>query len=177
MTGTPNVPVKGTGNHSPTIARKQSQSPFDALHRQVNQLFDAFGYNGWPSSFGSTSFGLEPGWLTETATVPAVDIVEKDNAYEITADLPGIDEKNIEVQLNNGRLTIRGEKAEEKQEKKKDYFLQERHVGSFERSFAIPEAVDGDKISATFNRGVLTVSLPKKPEAKNQVKKIDVRTA
>ncbi len=69
---------------------------------------------------------------------PAVDIVETDDAYEVTADLPGMDEKNLEVKLAKGTLTIKGEKREEKEEKKRDYYLRERHVGSFERRFALP---------------------------------------
>ena len=108
---------------------------------------------------------------------PAVDVVEKPTAYEITAELPGIDEKNIELKLANSNLTIRGEKQEEKEEKKKDYYLRERHFGSFERSFGVPEGVDADRIEASFKKGVLTVTLPKKPEAQNAEKKIQVKAA
>jgi HSP20 family protein len=107
----------------------------------------------------------------------AVDIVEKDNAYEVTAELPGMDEKNIEVKLDNGGLTIKGEKQEEKEEKRKGYHLQERRFGSFERYFAVPEGVDTDKIEASFKKGLLTVTLPKKPEAQKPAKKIDVKAA
>ena len=106
---------------------------------------------------------------------PAVDIIEKRNVYEIIAELPGLDEKNIEVKLVNGGLTIKGEKQEEKEEKKKDYYLQERRFGSFERRFAVPEGVDADKIEASFKKGVLTVTLPKKPEAQKPEKKIEVK--
>ncbi len=88
-----------------------------------------------------------------------------------------MDEKNIEVKLANGGLTIRGEKAEEKEEKKKDYYLHERRFGSFERCFAVPEGVDTDKIEANFRKGVLTVTLPKKPEAIKPEKKIEVKAA
>jgi HSP20 family protein len=88
-----------------------------------------------------------------------------------------MDEKNIDVKVADGTLTIKGEKQEEKEEKKKDYYLRERSFGSFERSFAIPEGVDADKIEASFNKGVLTLTLPKKPEAQKPVKKIDVKAA
>jgi HSP20 family protein len=88
-----------------------------------------------------------------------------------------MEEKNIEVKLANGNLTIKGEKQEEKEEKKKDYYLHERHFGSFERSFAVPEGVDSDKIEASFKQGILTVTLPKKPEAIKPEKKIEVKTA
>lgn len=106
---------------------------------------------------------------------PAVDISENEKEYEITAELPGLDEKDIEVALANGGLTIKGEKQEEKEEKKKDYYLHERHFGSFQRYFPLPEDVDGDKIEARFKKGVLIVTLPKKPEAQKQVKKIAVK--
>ncbi len=108
---------------------------------------------------------------------PVVDIVDKGDAYEVTAELPGLDEKNIEVKLINGSLTIKGEKQEEKEVKKKDYHLRERHFGSFERSFTVPEGVDTDKIEAGFKNGVLTVTLPKKPEAQKPAKKIEVKGA
>jgi HSP20 family protein len=88
-----------------------------------------------------------------------------------------MDEKNIEVKVTNGNLTIKGEKQEEKEEKKKDYYLHERHFGSFERSFDVPEGVDADKIEANFKKGVLTVTLPKKPEAQKPAKKIEVKAA
>ncbi len=85
-----------------------------------------------------------------------------------------MDEKNIEVKVADDRLTVKGEKQEEKQEKKKDYYL---HFGSFERSFDVPETVDADKIEASFKNGVLAVTLPKKPEAQKPAKKIEVKAA
>jgi HSP20 family protein len=120
---------------------------------------------------------IEPFWRRELTwgAAPAVDIAESDKAYEITAELPGLDEKNIEVKLANGALTIKGEKQEEKEEKKKDYYLHERHFGSFERCFRVPEGVDADKIEASFKKGVLTVTLPKTPEAQKAEKKIAVK--
>jgi HSP20 family protein len=110
-------------------------------------------------------------------STPAVDIAEGEKAYEITAELPGMDEKNIEVKVADGMLTIKGEKQEEKEEKKKDFYLHERHFGSFERSFATPAGVDPDKIEASFKKGVLTVTLPKKLEAQKPAKKIEVKAA
>jgi HSP20 family protein len=79
--------------------------------------------------------------------------------------------------VTDGYLTIKGEKQEEKEEKKKDYYLHERHFGSFERSFDVPESVDLSKIEATFKKGVLTVTLPKKVEAQKPEKKIEVKAA
>jgi HSP20 family protein len=108
---------------------------------------------------------------------PAVDVTESDKAYEITAELPGLDEKNIEVNVANGGLTIRGEKKEEKEEKQKDYYVSERRYGSFERYFSLPEGVDADKIQASFKNGVLKVTLPKTAEAQKPAKKIEVKAA
>jgi HSP20 family protein len=106
-----------------------------------------------------------------------MDIAETEKAYEITAELPGMSESDVEVVASNGGLTIKGEKKEEKEEKKKDYYLSERRYGSFERRMQIPEGVDADKIDATFKKGVLTVTLPKKPEGQKPAKKISVRAA
>ena len=107
--------------------------------------------------------------------MPAIDIAESEKGYEIKAELPGMDEKGIEVKVTDGSLTIKGEKQEEKEEKEKDYYLQERRYGSFERSFELPDSVDPDKIEASFKKGVLTVTLPKKAEAQKPAKKIEVK--
>jgi HSP20 family protein len=153
--------------------------PFDTLRREVEQLFDDFGQNFLPFPARRSLFDFEPLWRRRAVweAVPAVDIAESEKAYEIAAELPGMDEKNVEVKVANGNLTIKGEKQEEKEEKKKDYYLHERHFGSFERSFEIPEGVDADKIEAKFKKGVLTVTLPKKPEAQKPAKKVEVKAA
>jgi HSP20 family protein len=95
--------------------------------------------------------------------------------YEIKAELPGLDEKNIEVKVANGVLSIKGEKQEEKEEKEKDYYRRERSFGSFERSFQLPDNIEADKIEANFKNGVLSVTLPKSAEAQQQAKKIEVK--
>ncbi|MCK6453045.1 MAG: Hsp20/alpha crystallin family protein [Alphaproteobacteria bacterium] len=150
--------------------------PFETLRREIDRLFENFHRTSWVSPFGRASFELEPFWRREFSfgAVPAVDIVEKDKAYEITAELPGMDEKNVEVTFSEGMLTIKGEKQEEKEEKKKDYYLSERRYGSFHRSMRVPEGIDADKIEAGFKKGVLTVTLPKTAEAQKKEKKIAV---
>ena len=172
------LPVKQekTSERAPTA---EARRPFETLRREVEQLFDDFGQNFLRLPARRSLFGFEPLWRREAAweAAPAVDVVESEKAYEITAELPGMDEKNIEVKVANGTLTIKGEKQEEKEEKKKDYYLHERHFGSFERSFEMPEGVDADKIEASFKKGVLTVALPKKPEAQKPAKKIEVKAA
>lgn len=156
----------------------QAWRPFESLRREVDRLFEDFDGSFWQSPFRRSLLDMRPFWgRTQRWAAPAVDIVEKETAYEITAELPGMDEKTIEVKLANGGLTIKGEKHEEKEEKKHDYFLQERSFGAFERSFAVPEGVDAEKIEASFKKGILTVTLPKKPEAIKPEKKIEVKAA
>jgi len=153
--------------------------PFDTLRREMDRLFEDFDRDFWPTPFRRSSFALDPLWRQDfaSATKPAVDIVEKEKAYEITAELPGLDEKDIEVKLSDGSVTIKGAKKEEREEKSKNYHLHERHFGSFERHFSVPAGVDAEKIEAKFNQGILTVTLPKKPEAQKPEKKIEIKGA
>jgi len=166
-----------TPTKSEETAKTPARHPFEALRQQVDTLFDEFGRDFWSAPFRRSVFDIEPFWrrsITGVA-VPAVDIAEKGNAFEVKAELPGLDEKDVEVKLSEGTLTIKGEKQEEKEEKKQDYYLHERRFGAFERSFRVPETVDADKIEARFNKGVLTVTLPKKPEARKPEKKIEIK--
>jgi HSP20 family protein len=153
--------------------------PLASLRREIDRLFEGFDRDFWGFPFRRSVFDIEPFWRRELSwsAAPAVDVSESDKAYEITADLPGMDEKNIEVKVSNGNIMIKGKMEEEKEEKQKDYYLQERRFGSFERSFHVPEGVDTDKIEASFKKGVLTVTLPKSPEAQKAEKKIEVKPA
>lgn len=149
--------------------------PFESLRKEVDRLFEDFGGSPWGRPFRSLA-PLTQGF-PKPITSPAVDVIETDKAYEIAAELPGLDEKNIEVNVANGGLTIRGEKKEEREETKKDYYVSERRYGSFERHFRLPEGVDADKIEATFKNGVLRVTLPKTAEAQQPAKKIEVKSS
>ena len=173
------LPVKTEQTTAKPASSLQAWPPFENLHREIDRLFDNFDRGIWGLPFGRSMFAAEPFWRRELTwgAAPTVDIAESDKAYEIKAELPGLDEKNIEVKLTNGSLMIKGEKTEEKEEKKKDYHLQERHFGSFERCFRVPEGVDADKIEANFKNGVLTLMLPKKPEAQKPEKKIAIKAA
>jgi HSP20 family protein len=149
--------------------------PMETLRREVDRLFEDFRVPGlWRPRRGLFD---EPSFRRSMSASmsPAVDIVEKDKGYEVTADIPGFDEKNIEVKVVNGSLSIKGERKSEKEEKKKDYYLSEREFGSFERTFPIPEGVDREKIEASVKKGVLTVTLPKTPDACKPAKKIEVK--
>ena len=151
--------------------------PFETLKREVDKLFEDFGLGALRHPFGRSTFEVEPFWRGEMSLTkaPAVDIVDKDKAYEITAELPGMDVSNIDVKFSDGTLTIKGEKSEEKEEKKKDYYLSERRYGSFSRSFRVPTSVDADKIEANFKNGILKLTLPKMVGAQSNEKKITIK--
>jgi len=153
--------------------------PFGSLRREIDRLFDEFNDGFWRSPFRGFLFDVTPfrRASADVTALPAVDVSETDKAYEITAELPGMDEKNVEVKVANGILTIRGEKQDEKEEKQKDYYRRERSFGSFERSFQVPNDVDGDKIEASFKKGVLSVTLPKSAEAEKAARKIAIKAA
>jgi HSP20 family protein len=106
-----------------------------------------------------------------------LNVTEDAAAYKITAELPGLEEKDVNVTVAGGMLTIKGEKSFEKDEKKKDHHVSERAYGSFQRSFTLPDGVDADKIAADLAKGVLTVTVPKTAQAQKQQKKIEVKAA
>jgi HSP20 family protein len=171
------LPIKTEGQKPEPSAGEWR--PLANLRREIDRLFDDFGWGVARRPAGRTLFDVEPFWRGELSfgRAPAVDIAEKDKEYEITAELPGLDESNVEVKFADGLLTIKGEKREEKEEKKKDFYLSERRFGSFQRSFQVPEGVYADKIVASFKDGVLTVTLPKSPDAQKKEKKIAIKKA
>jgi len=177
MTDATKVPVK-TEKGSSAVA-PPGWAPFDTIRREIDRIFDRFNLGTWDFPFGRRGFDLEVPWTRAAgmALAPAVDVVEKDNEYEITVELPGMDEKNIELKLSNGVLTIKGEKKEEKEERQKDYYMSERRFGSFLRSFQVPEGIDTAKIEAAFAKGVLTVKLPKTAEAQKREKTIAIKAS
>ncbi len=137
--------------------------PFRTLQRRMDRLFDDFaGDYHWPFTNG------------RGAMTPTIDVSETDKEVTVEAELPGVDEKDIDVTLTDNLLTIKGEKKQEKEEKKKDFHLTERSYGSFSRSMTLPFDADPGKIKAAFKDGVLTITLPKPPEVKAKVKKIAI---
>jgi Molecular chaperone (small heat shock protein) len=157
--------------------KTEERTPFESLRREIDRLFDDFRPFDWRLPSRVLGFEVPRISRAEWQVAPAMDLVEKDDAYEITAELPGLDEKNVEIKLSNHTLTIKGEKSEEKEDRQKDYYLSERRYGSFQRSFQLPDGVDADKIDANFAKGLLTVKLPKTAEAKKAEKKISVKAA
>jgi HSP20 family protein len=170
------LPVK---TEKTTSVRAPDWSPLESLRHEIDRLFEGFRPFDWRTQFSSSLFNLPAPSASPGAwsIAPAMDLVEKDKEYELTAELPGIDEKNVEIKVSNGILTIKGEKSESKEEKEKDFYLSERRYGSFQRSFRLPEIVDTDRIEANFAKGVLTVKLPKTTEAQKAAKTITVKAA
>lgn len=146
------------------FGRSSGNDVFSNLHREVDRVFSDFG-RGMPSfgDFGKNAMSLK------------VNVCETEGAVEVTAEIPGVKPEEIDVQLKDGMLTIKGEKKEEKDDKQKDYHVVERSYGMFERSFSLPADVDAGKVEASFDKGVLKVTLPKLPEAKSKVQKIAVK--
>ena len=147
---------------------KGSAPSLGDLHREVDRVFENFwsGF-GAPSPLGEKSGGL--------AFDVRVDTSEDDKAYHVTAELPGMTEKDVEVTFADNTLTISGEKKEEKEVKEENYHRRERSFGSFRRSFTLPAEVDEGKISAAFKDGVMTIDLPKSKTAQKKAKKITIQ--
>lgn len=133
------------------------------LRREMDRLWDDY--------FGSGRRGLQP--LT-TTFAPAVDVKETDTEVVVKAEVPGIDAKDINISVTGDVLSIKGEKKSEREEKEENYHLVERSYGSFSRSLVLPAAVDVEKIEAKYDKGVLTVTCPKKEEVKP--KAIEIKT-
>jgi HSP20 family protein len=169
---------------TPVEVKKTAPAPavtdaWRSFRTDMDRLMDSFaGGFGLPSL--RRMFDLAPpfgaGIMPEMPT-PAMDVTEDADGYKVTAELPGMDEKEIEVALTDETLTIKGEKKLEKEETDKDYYLSERSYGTFRRSFALPENVDPDKVTASFAKGVLTVTLPKSVAANAEPKKVEVKAA
>jgi len=160
--------------HEAELAKRDmSAAPVEEMRRQFDNLFDSlFGDFGSRGLFPQRRFGSALADLS-----PNFDISETDDDVKIAAELPGMDEKDIEVNLENNVLTIRGEKREEHDESKKNYHVRERSYGSFERSFPLPEGLDKEHVRATFKKGVLDITLHKTEKAKAQSKKIAITAA
>lgn len=150
------------------VSRRQLSrfdEPFFSLQRSMNRLFDDT-FKDLPVATGDVSAQL----------VPSVDVKETDKAVLIEAELPGVDEKDVQVTYKDGVLTIKGEKKAEKEETKGGYHLSERSYGSFFRSLTVDD-VDAEKIEANFAKGVLKVTLPKAPVAESKTKTIAIKTS
>jgi len=139
---------------------------FTTLQDRMNRLFqDSFGNQGREEALATSSFA------------PAVDVYEDEHKITLKIEVPGIDEKDIDIRVENNLLTVHGERKFEKEEKEENYRRVERQYGSFTRSFNLPNTVDAENISADYDRGVLKVQLAKKAEAKPKQIKVNVGSA
>lgn len=143
--------------------------PVDFFRGEMNRLFDDFfkGFGMRPFSEETESFGVFN---------PMVDMTEDESSVQITAELPGMDEKDIEINLNKDSLTIKGEKKTESEKKDKESYYTERSFGSFTRVLPIPADVDPEKAEAVFKKGVLNITLPKLVKEKKAQKKIKIKS-
>jgi HSP20 family protein len=159
---------RSNGDQLPSVFRDGERDPFLSLHREVNRLFDdvfrGFG-SGLPSLDRSSVFG--GGW-------PSVEISDTEKEIKVTAEVPGLEEKDVEVLLADGVLTLKGEKRSETEDKDRQF--SERYYGRFERRIPLGAEIKEDKVEARFKNGVLTVILPKSEKAQAQVKRIAVKS-
>ncbi len=168
------VTRKDVGNRGGLV--EGSWEPVTNLRGEIDRLFDEYA-PGWThnplkqnrQSVAEPSRGAVVGWGTG---VPAVDVVDKQKEVLVLAELPGLDQKDIDVRLSDDMLTIRGEKTEDG-----SYYVSERRYGTFERTIRVPQGIDADRVEASLSKGVLTVTLPKTREAQDRSKKIDVKGA
>lgn len=156
------------GNHqAPTLYRREDVDPFLSLHRNINRLFDEV-FQGFdtPSMLGRMT--------PRNGTWPSVEFSENDKEIRVVAEMPGLSENDVEVLLDEGVLTLRGEKKTETEDKDRQF--SERYYGRFERRLALGREVDEGKVEAKFQNGVLTVTLPKTEKAQASPKRIAINT-
>ena len=157
-------------NFFPSI-RKQTlrPDPFKDLQTEIARVFDQF------NDFRPVSRDLDATDAGEYLRAPNIDITETDKALEITAEIPGVNEEDVDIQLNGDLLTITGKRNEEKKDEGKDYRIVERYSGSFKRTIRLPFDPDTDKVDAELNAGVLTLAIEKPVEVIDKVKRIAVK--
>ncbi len=141
---------------------RREANPFAFLQQEIDRLFDSFSRN-------------LPSFTTAATTLPSMDVSENDKVIEITAELPGLEKEDVQLNIADNVLTIRGEKKNEREDKNKDYQLIERSFGSFARSVELPAGVTAENISAEIAKGVLRVTVQK--PAPKEFKRIEIKTA
>ena len=152
----------------PLPVRQEDADPFRDFQRQMNRLFDDF-FGGFPLAERETGAGWAPAAFT-----PRVDVSETDTEVKVSAELPGMDEKDITVELQDDVLTLRGEKKSAQEEKGKNWYRREQSWGSFQRAIELPAGVDAGKAKAQFKKGGLTFTAPKRPEEQVRRKTVPI---
>jgi len=143
------------------LTRFEPYREFTTLQDRLNRLFQS-------------SFADNQDALTTSNFSPAVDVYEDEHAVNLKIEVPGVDEKDLDIRVENNTLTVHGERKFEKEEKEENFRRVERQYGSFTRSFTLPTTVDSEHVSANYDKGVLKISLPKKAEAKPKQIKVNV---
>ena len=158
---------------------RRTSHPVEQLRTEIDRLLGDFLRGYWHIPFRRSAVDVEPIWRGDISlgATPTVDIVDKDDAYKLTAELPGVDEKQVEIGFSDGTLTIEGKKDEEPEDARQDHFVSERRFGDFHRTFRVPDGVDPDKIEASFKNGVLSVTLPKTAESRRKQKMVKIKSA
>ncbi len=151
-------------------------APLEGLRREIDHLFEAAHRGEWRNPFTGRSFDFELPSLPSGDLAPAVDLHETAEGHELSVEVPGVAPSEIEVKVAGDRLTVRGEKTEERREEAGERVLSERRYGAFSRSFRLPEGVDPEAIEAHAENGVLTVRLPRKAGAEPPARKIAVKS-
>lgn len=145
---------------------ERAGNPFFGLQSEINRMFDD-ALRGFPPSLAGMDKVLSP----------ALDVKETDQGLEVSAELPGVEEKDLDVSIAEGLLTIKAEKRQEQKKEEKGYYLMERSYGTVSRSIRLPFDADPDKVSATFDKGVLKIAIPRPAEEQAKVRKIAVKPA
>jgi HSP20 family protein len=148
--------------------------PLFDLRNEIDTLFDRFFSSSPFAPFGSRFMEAQPLQQRFGGALPKVDVSENDREIQIVAELPGLKQEDINLNLQDDVLTVSGETRESREEKEKQYHLTERSYGRFERSFRLPDTVDRDKISARFENGLLTITLPKSEKSQQKAKRIEI---
>jgi HSP20 family protein len=157
------IPWSRQDNRPSVPSRDQADHPLLSLHRDVNRLFDDV-----IRGFGAPALG----GIGRSFDWPTVELGETDKELRVTAELPGLEEKDVEIVVEDNLLTLRGEKRSETEDKERGY--SERSYGRFERRIGLPRGIEQDKATATFRNGVLTVTVPKSAAANENVRRIPV---
>lgn len=152
---------------SHVAVRQAEDNPVLALQQEMNSIFDNFFNRG----FGMRPFGFDEAW---ESFQPRTDVVDGEKEVKVIVELPGLDEKDIDLTLSQNMLQISGEKKVESEDKAQNYYRMERSYGSFRRSISLPCEVDADHVEATFKKGILTVTLPKVIE-QGECKRITIK--
>jgi len=147
----------------------QGSDPFRALHREMNRMFDE-AFRGFGLPEGEAAAGFAAGGVV----APRIDVSETDQELKVLAELPGVDQKDVEITLTDDVLTIRGEKRAEREDKQQNYHVMERSYGSFARSIRLPFQANPDQVQATFKDGVLAVTMPKPAEVQQKERRIQI---